>query len=109
MRRLGLLLLLCFALIAPARAQEASPALRGRVDQVVALLRGQGDPAELFTAAFLAQVPPAQVRAVVQQLTGQYGAVRGLDRLETLSPQAGMMHVGFERATVHIQIAIEPQ
>ena len=64
------------------RAAQASPALRGRVDQVVALLRGEGDPAELFTPAFLAQVPAAQIRAVAQQLAAQYGAVRGLDRLD---------------------------
>ncbi|HEV2818056.1 MAG TPA: serine hydrolase [Allosphingosinicella sp.] len=109
MRRLILVVLLGFGLLAPASAQEAGPTLRGRVDAVVALLRGEGDPAELFTPAFLAQVPPAQVRAVAQQLTGQYGAVRGLERLDALSPQAGVMHVGFERAIVHIQIAIEPQ
>lgn len=109
MRRLILLALLCLGLAAPAHAQQASPALRGRVGQVVALLRGQGDPAALFTPAFLAQVPPAQVRTVGRQLTAQYGAVRGLDRLDALSPQAGMMHVAFERAIVHIQIAIEPR
>jgi len=109
MQRLIALALLCFALIPPARAQETSPALRNRVDQIVALLRGEGDPAEMFTAAFLAQVPPEQMRTVARQLGVQYGAVRGLDRLETLSPQAGVMHVGFERAIVHIQIAIEPQ
>jgi beta-lactamase class A len=97
------------ALARPAAAQEASPALRGRVDQVVALLRGQGDPNEMFAPALLAQVPAAQLRGVAQQLTAQHGAVRGLDRLEILSPQAGVMHVAFERATVHIQIAIDPQ
>jgi len=109
MRRLILLLLLGFGLLAPASAQQPSPPLSARVDQIVALLRGEGDPAELFTPAFLAQVPPAQMRAIARQLGAQYGAVRGLDRLETLSPQAGVMHVGFERAIVHIQIAVEPQ
>jgi beta-lactamase class A len=109
MRRLILLALFCFGLAAPAHAQRASPALRGRVGQVVALLRGQGDPAALFTPAFLAQVPAAQVRAVARQLTAQYGAVRGLERLDALSPQAGVMHVAFARAIVHIQIAIDPR
>jgi Beta-lactamase enzyme family len=109
LHRLILLFLLGFGLLAPASAQDASPALRGRVDQVVALLRGQGDPAELFTPAFLAQVPPAQMGTIAQQLRAQYGAVRGLDRLEALSPQAAVMHVGFERAILHIQLAIEPQ
>jgi hypothetical protein len=109
MKPLILLVLAWFVLATPASAQEASPALRSRADQVVALLRGGGDPEEMFTPAFLAQVPAAQVRAVTAQLGSQYGEVRGLDRLEPASPQAGLVHVAYERATVHIQIAIEPQ
>jgi beta-lactamase class A len=109
MIRSALLVLLWLGLVTPALAQAPSPALSGRADQVVALLRGRGDPDAMFTPAFLAQVPAAQVRAVAAQLTGQYGAVRGLDRLDIASPQAGVIHVAFERAIVHIQIAIEPQ
>ena len=109
MRRWALVVLLWFGLTAPAFAQQASPALRARAEQVVTLLRGQGDPAELFTPAFLAQVPAARVRAVARQMAGQYGAVRGLARLEAASPQAGAMHVDYERATVHLQIVVEPQ
>jgi hypothetical protein len=109
MIRSAMLVLLWLGLVAPALAQAPSPALRSRADEVVALLRGRGDPDAMFSPAFLAQVPAAQVRAVAGQLTGQYGAVRGLDRLDTASPQAGVIHVAFERAIVHIQIAIEPQ
>jgi beta-lactamase class A len=109
MRRLILLVFLCLGLIAPAAAQQPSPALRSRAEQVVALLRGAGDPNEMFTPAFLAQVPAAQVRAVAAQLGSQYGAVRGLERLEAASPQAGLMHVAYERAIVRIQISVEPQ
>jgi len=110
MKRLILLLLICFGLGAPASAQpQASSALRGRAEQVVALLRGEGDPAALFTAEFLAQVPPAQLRTILQQIVAQYGAVHGLDRLDAASPQSGVMHVGLERGTLDIQIAVEPQ
>ena len=109
MRRLILLVFLCLALPAAAAAQAPGAALRSRAEQVVALLRGEGDPNAMFTPAFLAQVPAAQVRAVAAQLGSQYGAVRGLDRLEAASPQAGLIHVAYERAIVHIQISIEPQ
>jgi len=109
MRRLILLVFLCLGLSAPAPAQAPGAALRSRADQVVALLRGEGDPEAMFTPAFLAQVPAAQVRAVAAQLGSQYGAVRGLDRLEAASPQAGLIHVAYERAMVHIQISVEPQ
>jgi beta-lactamase class A len=108
-RRWFLALLMALGLSGPAMAQEAGGALRSRADQVVALLRGQGDPAEMFTPEFLAQVPAAQLRTIAQQLVSQYGAVQRLERLETLSPQSGVMHVTLERATLHIQIAVEPQ
>jgi beta-lactamase class A len=110
MKRAIFLLLVCLGLCGPAQAQqEASLALRSRADQVVALLRGQSDPAGMFTAAFLAQVPPAQIRTIVRQVVAQYGAVRGLDRLDAGSPQSGVMHVALERATLNVQIVVEPQ
>jgi len=111
MTRLWFVALLVFlGLGGPAAAQqEASPALRGRANQVVALLRGQSDPAEMFTPAFLTEVPVAQLRTIAQQLVSQYGAVQRLERLDAASPQAGVMHVTLERATLHIQIIVEPQ
>lgn len=109
MTRWLLVLLIALGLAGPATAQEAGSALRSRTDQVVTLLRGQGDPAEMFTATFLAQVPVTQLRAISQQLVAQYGAVQGLERLDAASPQSGVMHVNLERATLHIQIAVEPQ
>jgi beta-lactamase class A len=109
-KRIIFALLIWLGLCAPAFAQqEASPALRSRAEQVVALLRGEGDPAELFTPAFLAQVPPTQIRAIARQVVAQYGAVRGLDRLDAGSPQSGVIHVGLERAVLNIQIVVEPQ
>jgi beta-lactamase class A len=92
---------------APAPAQETPPALRARADQLVTLLRGQGDPAETFTAAFLAQVPPAQLRAIGRQLAGQYGAVRGVARIAPLSASGAAVDFEYERATVHMSISIE--
>lgn len=110
MKRIIFALLIWLGLCAPALAQqEANPALRGRAEQVVDLLRGQGDPAELFTPAFLAQVPPTRIRAIAQQVVAQYGAVRGLERLDAGSPQSGVIHVGLERAVLNIQIVVEPQ
>jgi beta-lactamase class A len=110
MKRLIVALLLCFGLAGLAVAQpQASPMLRSRAEQVVALLRGQGDPADMFTPAFLAQVPAAQLRTIARQVAAQYGAVRALERLDPSSPQSGLMHVATERATLQIQISVEPQ
>jgi len=91
----------------PAAAQEAE--LRGRAEQMVALLRGEGEPERFFSPAFLAQVPLAQVRAISQRFSAQYGAVRGLQGLEIQAPQAAVLHIDYERATAHFRLAIEPQ
>jgi len=91
-----------------AAAQEASPELRAGAERVVALIRGEGDPHAIFTPGFLAQVPASQLRAVIQQLTSQYGAVRGLGRITPQSPQAGAADVEFERATMHMTLVVDP-
>jgi hypothetical protein len=92
----------------PAQARQASPALRASAERVVALLKGEAQPADIFTPAFLAQVPEAQVRGVVQQFSTQYGAVQGLGGIDAASPQTGIIHIRYERAIVHMQLAIEP-
>ena len=99
-----------FSLAAPASAQEAaSPELRARAEQVVALLRGEGQPAEMFAPPFLAAVPEAQLRAVTQQLATQHGALRGLARLQPSSATAGVIHVDMERAVLSLNLSIEAQ
>lgn len=107
-----LALLLAIAVAAPAEAQpppQASAELRAGATQAVALLRGEAEPGRVFAPAFLAQVPEAQVRAVISQLTAQYGAVRGLGRIAAQAPQAGAIDVEFERATVHMSLTVEPR
>jgi beta-lactamase class A len=107
---LALLTLVGWAtLTAPALAQPASPELRSRAEQVIALLRGQGEADALFSPFFLAEIPPAQIRAVAQRLTAQYGAVQGLERIDTTSPVAGVLQVNFERALLSLSISLQPQ
>ncbi len=92
---------------APASAQQPSPALRAGAERVLALLRGEAQP-DIFTPAFRAHVPDAQIRGIVQQFTSQYGAVQGLGGIEPSSAQTGTIHVRYERAIVHMQLAVEP-
>lgn len=92
---------------AAAAAQPVSAELQSRADQVVALLKGEADPAQMFAPSFLAQVPAAQVQAVSLQLRSQYGAVMGLNRIEPQSATAGVIHVDFERAAVRMTMALE--
>src|SRR5437868_8433158 len=101
LRRLLFALLLLAAAPALAQPQPASPQLRAGAARVVALLKGEAQPAAVFNAAFRAQVPDAQIQSVVQQLTTQYGTARGLEGIEPVSAQAGIIHVRFARAIVH--------
>jgi len=108
LRRLLFALLLLAAAPALAQSQPASPQLRSGAERVVALLKGEAQPADLFNAAFRAQVPDAQIHSVVQQFTAQYGAVQRLEGIDPASAEAGTIHVRFARALVHMQLTVEP-
>ena len=105
-------LLFLFALLVvapgPAHAQEESAELRARAEQVVALLRGEADPAGMFTPAFLAQVPATQLRTISGQLTAQSGAPQGVEGIEVRSATAGTLQLGMARAVLRMDIQIEP-
>jgi beta-lactamase class A len=92
---------------APAAPQQPSAALRAGAERVVALLKGEAQPVEVFTAEFLAAVPEAQMRAAGGQLGAQYGALRGLAGVDAASPVTGTIHLRYERATVHMNIAVQ--
>jgi beta-lactamase class A len=93
----------------PAGAQEPSPELRAAAGRVVALLKGEAQADAIFAPTFLAAVPPAQVRTIVAQLTGQYGAARAIGEIHPQSSNSGLIDVGFERAVVHMTIVVDPQ
>ena len=93
----------------PLQAQHPSAALQSQAEWIVALLRGEAEPEALFTPAFLAQVPAAQVRAIGAQLSGQYGAPRGLAGIVPRSATSGTIRVDFARAIVVMDLQIDPQ
>jgi beta-lactamase class A len=107
-RRWFLPFLILLGIATPVEAQPSAE-LRGAAERVVALLRDQAAPSELFTPAFLAQVPEAQVRAIGVQLRGQYGAPQRIERIEQQSATMAIVHIATERATLHMNLVIEPQ
>lgn len=90
----------------PATATAQDPLSR-RANDVVALVRGQADLPNVFTAGFLAQVPAAQLAAVSQQLTAQYGAVRGVASVQPAGANAAIVRYTFERAIVIMSLQVE--
>ena len=105
-RRFFAFFLILFAV--PAMAQPPADPLQQRADDVVRIIRGEADPATVFSPAFLAQVPVAQIRAISGQLIAGNGAIQRLERIERAGPHTGIIHVGFERMIVRMQMAIEP-
>src|SRR5690349_19958319 len=81
---------------APPAPQQPSAALRAGGEEVVALLKGEAQPAALLTAEFLAAVPEVQTRAADGQLCAQYGALQRLPGAYTASPVSGTIHIRYE-------------
>ena len=109
--RILLLLLFWAGLLpaAPAAAQEPSPQLRERAEQVVELLRGDIEPQAIFSPAFLAAVPEVQVRTVIEQLRAQHGVAQGLEGIEPRSATTAIIRVGMERAVLRMDLAVDAQ
>jgi len=111
-RRLVLFLLAWAGLVgfaAPAAAQAPSAELRAAAEQVVALLKGEAEPAAIFAPSFLAAVPAAQVQAISEQLRAQHGAALRLGTVNAQNATAGTIAVEMERATLRMNLAIEAQ
>jgi beta-lactamase class A len=101
-----LLILLWAAAAVPVQAAEPSPAFSARAAELVALFKGGAEPERLFSPAFLAQVPAAQVKSISAQLKTSYGAPRAVERIEAKSPTSGTVFVDFENAVVRLDMAI---
>ena len=94
----------------PAPRQVApmapSPMLTQRANDVVTLLNGEGDPAALLTPEFLAQVPPAAIRQLSGQITGQIGRAQRVSELVPRDATSGSAVILFERGTARIKLVV---
>lgn len=90
----------------PAAAAQTPLDARGR--EVVDLINGAADPAELFTDYFREAVPQSEIDTIGQQLTGQFGAAVGLDGIADRDGGAGVALIRMERAIVRVSIVLDP-
>ena len=105
-RRIAFALALLFACAAPAAAADPSPEFSRRAGDLIGLLDGRTEPDRLLSPAFLAQVPPAQVKSVAAGLKTSHGAVKKVNRIEASSATNGAVFVDYERAVVRFNMAI---
>lgn len=95
---------------APAQAvQPAEPtALEARSNQVVELLNGEVQPAEVFTDGFRAAIADAQIRTLSANLTAQFGRALEVSLLLPREGTRAALEIRFERGIAKGGIAIDP-
>lgn len=94
-------------------AQPASPAVpapvRAAAERLIPVLAGTAAPDELFTAAFLQQVPPAQFNAISAQLRVGHGAPLTVEGISGGVEGGGhVVRFAYERAIVSMQLYVAP-
>lgn len=104
-RLVGLWVLL-FAGLSPAAAADPSPILKQRADQLPGLFNGTVKPADLFSSTFLAQIPPAQVETLAQQMRAQLGNARSVKRIDARDTTGGSIFLDFERGEMELRMVV---
>jgi len=102
----AILALLGFGMASPASAQDQDAVLKARVGEVVAVLQGKRDPAEVFDANFLNAVPPEKLRALAAQMTAQGGAVEGWSDFRREREGAATFTIRFAGATAPARLEL---
>ncbi len=92
----------------PAETSEDRTTIQRRADDVVALLNGKAAPSDIFTDGFLAAIPGAQLAALSQQMTSQYGAALSVELVDPPRGNRSALVIRMERAIVQGGIAIDP-
>ena len=92
---------------APAAAQP-SAVFTQRANDVLRLINGEGDPAQMFNAAFLAQVPADRIRGMSEQIRTQAGRATAIEQVQAGADNRGTFVIRLERATLNAQMALDP-
>ncbi len=92
----------------PTTAPAGRTPLETRADEVVTLINGKADPAQLFTEGFLKAVPPAQLAVVGASITAQLGAAVAVESLIPRDGAQAAIVIRFERGIAKGTITISP-
>jgi hypothetical protein len=83
-------------------------AIRARAGQVVEVINGRTEPADVFTPGFRAAVADAQLKALSASLTTQFGPAQDVALLSPDNGTRAVLHIRFERGLAKGSIAIDP-
>ena len=106
MTRLLVFLLLLASGMAHAQ-NTASPAIRARAETLVTMRRDAKVDEAVFTPAFLAQVPTAQIEGIARELRATNGTVIGVANVTPESATQALVTIDYANATVTARMALE--
>lgn len=86
---------------------EASAALKKRAEDVVKLINGETEPAQIFSPAVLAQVPAERLSAIAGAVRGKYGRALGVGEINAESPNKGQVLITFEQTQLPLGLGVE--
>lgn len=89
-------------------AVRAHPAFERRLEEVVAVMNGGGDPASTFAPAFLAQAPVERIVRLTKTMRDTYGPVQSVNRTDLQTPYSGVVVFDLERSQLQVQLAVQP-
>ena len=92
---------------APAAAAQPSEAFTQRANDVLRLINGEADPAQIFNSAFLAQVSAERVRAMSEQIRTQAGRATAIEQVQANAQNQGTFVIRLERITLNAQMALD--
>ncbi|MXO90226.1 serine hydrolase [Pontixanthobacter aquaemixtae] len=110
---LSLLLAAPFAAPVAAQTSEAEETaseqslLESRADDALAVMQGTEDAQDMFAQSFLDAVSAEQFAAFMAQVTGQFGAVVGVESITPVDDHSAEIVFGFEKALGIGSISIE--
>lgn len=78
-----------------------------RIEQLVPVLNGQMAYEAFFTPSFLAAIPPAQIKAIADSFTQQYGKALSVQSVQRAGPNNASLQVEYEKAIATIEITVE--
>ncbi len=116
--RTNTIFLLSLSILAPAPVTGAPPKpvtmsapastpLDKRIQQLIPVLNDKAALADVFTPSFLAAIPPAQIKALANGFTAQYGPAQRIGTVMRNGPNNATVLVEYEKAVATVELTVE--
>ena len=90
----------------PTEAPAKNRVLDARAADVVALLKDQQKPEDVFAPSFLRAITPEQFTALSNQVTDQFGQPLGVENLKPFGPNKAAFDIRLETGIAKVEMAL---